>query len=426
MNKHDLLEAIGHVSEENVDRYALPHKALEPAEPQADTPKPAKAAGKERITMKTNTHTKQKPKKTIEIHAGAAVAVVAVCLALHAAVIFGMAQMRKDPALNPGAAMSGEIQEIGTAHMTLEDAMPTGVQFLIETDNGESVVYNPVFIIAQNGKKIADTELTSKTANYTQTAGTIAEGIVRFEQLPAGSYTLVNVSADGTHEGNLGHLDFEISDEFDAMVWIPSVSGEPYETASAKLAEYPVNFKRRDVSVQDVEPGIVYDMEIDPYRIERDENGAETWYTHYDGAGFWVTKNSTVEILVSAGAGPNERSVMVPDVTGWDFETAKSTLLGLGLYVDKRTAFSNAVPEGKVIEVSVNAQRVDGQGISVDAGSYVKVVVSLGINPETVPVSNFTLMQFSAAKEAAETLGFIVEKEYEPNSAPVGVFSAVE
>ena len=98
-----------------------------------------------------------------------------------------------------------------------------------------------------------------------------------------------------------------------------------------------------------------------------------------------------------------DRSVFLPDVKDWDFETAKQTILGLNLYVDKRNAYSDTVPAGRVIGT-------DPEGpAEMKPESYVRVTVSLGPNNPTPPVPNFVGMTFEEAKIAADGIGIVLE-----------------
>ena len=104
----------------------------------------------------------------------------------------------------------------------------------------------------------------------------------------------------------------------------------------------------------------------------------------------------------------------MPDVTNWDYETAKSTIDGLGLYVDKRSVYDSEVERGKVIST-------DPVGpIEVEPGSYIRVTVSLGKNGGGIPVPNFSNMQWDNAKSIAEALKLIVSKKEVPDAAPAG------
>ena len=118
-------------------------------------------------------------------------------------------------------------------------------------------------------------------------------------------------------------------------------------------------------------------------------------------AGDPVGKGDTVNVKVSLGS----KKVQLPDVKDWDYETAKQQILSLGLYVDKRSAYSPDVEEGKVIST-------DPEGpAEVEPASYVRVTVSLGENKQTVPVPNFINTQWDLAKTTAESLNLMLQKK---------------
>ena len=114
-----------------------------------------------------------------------------------------------------------------------------------------------------------------------------------------------------------------------------------------------------------------------------------------------VAKGDTVNVKVSLGA----KKVQLPDVREWDFETAKSTILGLNLYVDKRNAYSDEIEAGRVISTDPEGPK------ELEPGSYVRVTVSLGENKITVPVPNFINMKWDAAKTAADGLKLTLAKK---------------
>ena len=123
-----------------------------------------------------------------------------------------------------------------------------------------------------------------------------------------------------------------------------------------------------------------------------------------------LKKGDTVHVRVSIGP----KKVLMPDVTDWEFETAKSTIVGLGLYIDKRNAYDPEVEKGKVIST-------DPEGpIEVEPGSYIRVTVSLGKNGGGMAVPNFSNMQWDNAKSIAEALKIIVSKKEVPDAAPAG------
>ncbi len=124
-----------------------------------------------------------------------------------------------------------------------------------------------------------------------------------------------------------------------------------------------------------------------------------------------LKKGDTVHVRVSLGA----KKVLMPDVTDWDFETAKLTIVGLGLYVDKRSAYDPEVVEGKVIST-------DPVGpIEVEPGSYIRVTVSLGKNDDGIAVPNFSNMNWEMAQSVAEALHITLSKKEVPDAAPAGI-----
>lgn len=127
-------------------------------------------------------------------------------------------------------------------------------------------------------------------------------------------------------------------------------------------------------------------------------------------AGDPVAKGDTVNVRVSLGS----KKVQLPDMNGWDYETAKNTIIGLGLYPDKRNAYHDEIEKDKIIST-------DPVGpIELEPGSYVRVTVSLGKNRTTVPVPNFINMTWDLARTTAEGLGLVLQKEEVDDTAPEG------
>ena len=123
-----------------------------------------------------------------------------------------------------------------------------------------------------------------------------------------------------------------------------------------------------------------------------------------------VAKGDTVNVRVSLGA----KKVLLQNVTDWDYDTAKSTIVSAGLYVDKRSAYDPTVEKGKVIST-------DPQGpIELEPGSYVRVTVSLGKNKDTVPVPNFVGMTWDLANTTAESLKLTLAKKEVDDAAKEG------
>ena len=123
-----------------------------------------------------------------------------------------------------------------------------------------------------------------------------------------------------------------------------------------------------------------------------------------------VAKGDTVKVKVSLGS----KKVQLPDVVGWDFENAKSAILGLGLYVDKRSSYDEEVEEGMIIKTEPEGPQ------EVEPGTYVRVFVSLGKNKDTVMVPNFINMTWELARTTAEGMGLVLAKEEVDDSTPEG------
>ncbi|HAG13075.1 MAG TPA: hypothetical protein DCG49_04345, partial [Ruminococcus sp.] len=276
-----------------------------------------------------------------------------------------------------------ELDETHPQYMEITDAMPTGIVFKITNDSGHDLDYHPQFIIMQDGEKVADTALPPDMI-YVQNP--IPQGVcgqqLSFAQLPAGSYTLVNLTEDGTAEGTLGHVDFEISAEYDNMVYIAEHKGEDYEAVEAELTSQGFQINKRSARYQGsgefaLDAGKVVSVAPEPYMTEQlDDNGTSAYY-HYDGRGYWAEKGSTVDVLVSLGA-ENSEPVTVPYVVGQDFESAKIELLNLGFYIDKRSAYYDDIPAGTVAEETVNDRAVPADGLEAPIESCVRITVSLG------------------------------------------------
>ena len=123
-----------------------------------------------------------------------------------------------------------------------------------------------------------------------------------------------------------------------------------------------------------------------------------------------LKKGDTVRVRVSIGP----KKVLMPDVTNWEFETAKSTIVGLGLFIDKRSAYDPEVVEGKVIST-------DPVGpVEVEPGSYIRVTVSLGKNDDGIAVPNFSNMNWEMAQSVAEAMHIMLSKKEVPDAALAG------
>lgn len=377
------------------------------------------------IVMKTNQNAKTGA-SNFRIRKAGIAAAVAVCIGLNAALIYGISRMKQDTGISaPAAAPELDVQH--PQYMETVDAMPTGIIVRITNDTGDALAYNPQYIVMQDGNKVADTELPPE---FEYVPSPIQPGAcgqqLSFAQLPAGRYTLVNLSEDGVTEGALGHVDFEISADFDSMVWIPDVRKMNYDEAKALLEEKGVDVTKRG-SVYNGDEYAVNDvmmMEVPAYKTETDQNGIESACFHYDGKGYWINTSDTVSLTINIGSDGDPATV--PYVVGKGFDFAKNELLFRGYGVDKRTAYFDDVPAGCVAEETVADKAVPEEGVEAPVGSYVRITVSLGrksdaaaqdsntdtASAETVTVPDFTGMDWETAKQQATALGLRPGKEY--------------
>ncbi len=112
-------------------------------------------------------------------------------------------------------------------------------------------------------------------------------------------------------------------------------------------------------------------------------------------AGSQVLAGSTLNAVLSAGP--------LPDVTGLPVDEARETLDAVGVngVVGGDGAFSDTVPEGYVVEVSLPA------GTTIRPGDTLTLIVSRG--PELVMIPDLVGETIADAKEVLEGLGFEVE-----------------
>jgi serine/threonine-protein kinase len=123
-----------------------------------------------------------------------------------------------------------------------------------------------------------------------------------------------------------------------------------------------------------------------------------------------VDEGSTVVLTISAGPA----SVMIPDVQGLTEAEATKRLTDQGLLVDPEFAFSDTVPEGRVIGTD------PGAGFSVNTGQTVKLIVSRGSNKVEVP-SVIGLQDDTALArlQSADLAGTVVERDSEEPAGKV-------
>ncbi|MDM7831399.1 Stk1 family PASTA domain-containing Ser/Thr kinase [Cellulomonas edaphi] len=112
-----------------------------------------------------------------------------------------------------------------------------------------------------------------------------------------------------------------------------------------------------------------------------------------------TTRGTEVTLTLSKGPQP----VTVSSVVGATLDVAKKQLNGDGLKVKSTKAYSDTVPEGRVVSQDPKS------GTGVHEGDTVKLVVSKGHAPVVVPPVE--RMSFGEAKAALEALGFVVNRQ---------------
>lgn len=122
------------------------------------------------------------------------------------------------------------------------------------------------------------------------------------------------------------------------------------------------------------------------------------------GYGEKVKIHTTIEVIVSTGK--EAKMVSVPSVVGKSEDEAEKMLKKAGLKVTKGEAqYSSSIEEGKVISVNPSV------GTSVEEGTKVELVISLGIKPITVPgIMGITASEAEAALNAAGLRGSASEE----------------
>lgn len=124
-------------------------------------------------------------------------------------------------------------------------------------------------------------------------------------------------------------------------------------------------------------------------------------------------RKSNLVIQVYLCAEPE--SILMPDLTGSDYQNAKIALQGLNLQlqIEKEEDYSDEYRDGEVITT------FPGEGTALKKGDTVTLLVSKGV--ESVTVISFTGMEIDKAIRAATELGLTVgEVQYEFSFRPSG------
>jgi len=161
------------------------------------------------------------------------------------------------------------------------------------------------------------------------------------------------------------------------LVEVPNVVGRTYRNAERALSDLGFEVRRDDVYDADVEPLHVVSMD-----------------RH---AGDLIKEGSIVTLQVSRGP----EMVAVPNVVGDPEAAAVDDLEAKGFEVKVERRTSGAVPAGRVISTSPK------QGASIEKGSTVRLVVSLG--PPLVKVPDLECMTRKQAEDQLVSRGLKVE-----------------
>lgn len=113
-----------------------------------------------------------------------------------------------------------------------------------------------------------------------------------------------------------------------------------------------------------------------------------------------------------------EPTVALPDLNNWTYNDAKQQIESAGLFVDKRSAYSDEIPEGHVISTDPELPA------ELAPGTYVRVIVSLGSGHNIIPVPNFIGMNWELAETMADGMGLTLTKNAVPSSEPEGTVLA--
>lgn len=156
--------------------------------------------------------------------------------------------------------------------------------------------------------------------------------------------------------------------------------------------------------------------ELDAHWIQNEPG--DLMLTVYCRVGSPAAEPITVTAPVTDYEVKDVESITLPDLNNWTYDEAKQQIQSAGLFVDKRSAYSDEIPEGHVI--STDPENLE----TLSPGTYVRVIVSLGSNRNTVLIPNFIGMDWELAKTMADGMGLILGKNVVPSSEPEGTVLA--
>lgn len=396
MKEQELLHAIGRVSDETVNKTALP-----------DTANLDSDAHPEKVTAKAKKPIKQTKKRSVNVHAGAAAAVVALCIALNAAIFYGVAKLRSadDSGIAPGMQLSDEVQDMDQPYVEVLDSASNSVTVVLHNLSEDDLnrwhpINYPVFEIRQNGEFVAiceyavgDEEAEELTYTY------------HFSALPNGTYELVNRVPDSNGEETepiFETVTFEIDAEENGKVFIEDYTGQDFEKAKHEILANGMYVDKRSAFDPEVPEGCIISMDAG-------EQGG------FSSEGMWLLQGDYVRITVSLGK--NHETIPVPDYIGEQFDEILTEAQELGISVVKKTVHS-AEPEGTILKMTDNLDNELEAGTEIDRDSLVVMQVSTGIAKVIMP--NLVGWDVDTAQITAEGLDLHVIVEEADDSAPAG------
>ncbi|MBQ9905815.1 MAG: PASTA domain-containing protein [Oscillospiraceae bacterium] len=282
-----------------------------------------------------------------------------------------------------------EYDEHDQPYMEVMGANETEVTVKLKNPTNKAFTYHSEFAVMDGKKKIMvnrasvyelDTPLAPQQTVYV---------VFAYQRQKPGKYKFVNLNKDSTVSDSFEPVEFEIPAEQKDSIRVPELIGMDCNEAAEMYGDR-IQIVADSFEYSGYEENRIFDQDIPAEGL--------------------VSTGTTVHVKVSLG----NKKVLMPDVTDWEFETAKSTIIGLGLYADKRSAYSSEVEKGRVIST-------DPEGpVEIEPGSYVRVTVSLGKNPDTVPVPNFVNMDWDTAKNIADSLNLELVKKQIVDEAEKG------
>ena len=222
MKNHDLLDAIGDVSEQTVQKYALP-----------------RTNEIEHIFSSDDAYEappiRQTKKKPFRIHMGTVAAAVALCLGLNAAIFYGVHKMKQDAAgapsgseTSPGSQIAPVSAEPDKPYFTVTEAGTTWLYVKLRNPTDEDFSFNPEFAILDGEQIIPVNNSSGQLKSPFIPKQTNYEGFT-YEFLEFGTYKFVNLNKDGSVSDSFEPVEFKIPTE--------NIYGDEIKSENDKLFE---------------------------------------------------------------------------------------------------------------------------------------------------------------------------------------------